>query len=497
VTAAVLGVLLAIAVLTNRPLPQGTQLHVRLNTTVGSYASTPGSPVSAVLIAPVTLDGETALQAGSTLSGRVKAVTRVGFGVRHETAGLELEFNQLTPPAGDATPISAQVAEVDNSRERVTRDGRIQGVRSTGSICYRVSGYIRTLLQWEIHAALAEWAIRSLIAQVPEPEIYYPAGVELTLTLTQPLSLDAPLNAGQPDASQLTDGQREELTRDVAAMPYRTQAPSSGRSSDLTNLLFIGSHDQIVTAFAAAGWTQADPASMRGRINWLRAVAELRGDVVAPMSLLLLNGAEPDMSWQKGLNDVSKRHHIRMWREDTTWQGREMWVGAATRDVDFAYLRPGGTLSHKIEEDVDQERDKVAYDLAFTSCGNPLDWTDRADFPRFGRNATGDPIATDGRMAVVELNDCDAPRLSTETVDSTPVPEHGDKLQRFARREVLSARNELLRQNIYWRTYEGSRWIVEWIRRRNQRQTSGQELSRISPPSGFFQSIRLAAARMQ
>jgi len=453
VTAAVLGVLLAIAVLTNRPLPQGTQLHVRLNTTVGSYASTPGSPVSAVLIAPVTLDGETALQAGSTLSGRVKAVTRVGFGVRHETAGLELEFNQLTPPAGDATPISAQVAEVDNSRERVTRDGRIQGVRSTGSICYRVSGYIRTLLQWEIHAALAEWAIRSLIAQVPEPEIYYPAGVELTLTLTQPLSLDAPLNAGQPDASQLTDGQREELTRDVAAMPYRTQAPSSGRSSDLTNLLFIGSHDQIVTAFAAAGWTQADPASMRGRINWLRAVAELRGDVVAPMSLLLLNGAEPDMSWQKGLNDVSKRHHIRMWREDTTWQGREMWVGAATRDVDFAYLRPGGTLSHKIEEDVDQERDKVAYDLAFTSCGNPLDWTDRADFPRFGRNATGDPIATDGRMAVVELNDCDAPRLSTETVDSTPVPEHGDKLQRFARREVLSARNELLRQNIYWRTY--------------------------------------------
>jgi hypothetical protein len=497
VTAAVLGVLLAIAALTIRPLPRGTQLHVRLNTTVGSYASTPGSPVSAVLIAPVALDGETVLQAGSSLSGRVKAVTRVGFGVRHETAGLELEFNQLTPLDGEAVPISAQVAEVDNSRERVTRDGSIQGVRSTGSISYRVSGYIRTLLQWEIHAALAEWAIRSLIAQVPEPEIYYPAGVELTLTLTQPLSLDAPLNAGQPAASQLTDDQREELTRDVRAMPYRTQAPSSGRSSDLTNLLFIGSHDQIVTAFAAAGWTQADPASMRGRIHWLRAVAELRGDVVAPMSLLLLNGAEPDMSWQKGLNDVSKRHHIRMWKEDATWHGREMWVGAATRDVDFAYLRPGSRLSHKIEEDVDQERDKVAYDLAFTSCGVPLDWTDRADFPRFGRNATGDPIVTDGRMAVVELNDCDSPRLSTETVDSTPVPEHGDKLQRFARREVLSARNELLRQNLYWRTYEGSRWIVEWIRRRNQRQTSGQELSRISPASGFFQSVRLAAARMQ
>jgi hypothetical protein len=173
-----------------------------------------------------------------------------------------------------------------------------------------------------------------------------------------------------------------------------------------------------------------------------------------------------------------------------------MWVGAATRDIDFAYMRKGSRLSHKIEEDVDQERDKVAYDLAFTSCGNLLDWTDRADFPRSARNATGDPIVSDGRMVVVELNDCDAPRLSTETVDASPLPEHGDRLQRFARRQVLSARNGLLRTNPYWRAYEGTRWIVEWIRRRRQ-STLGPELSSNPQPSGFFQSVRLAAVRMQ
>jgi hypothetical protein len=65
-----------------------------------------------------------------------------------------------------------------------------------GRLCYRVSGYIRTALQWEVHAALAEWAIRSLLIELPEPEIYYPAGVELTLTLTEPLSLDAPVHFG-------------------------------------------------------------------------------------------------------------------------------------------------------------------------------------------------------------------------------------------------------------------------------------------------------------
>jgi len=425
--------------------------------------------VGAVLIAPVMLDGETVLQAGSTLSGRVKAVTRVGLGLRHETAALTLEFNQLTPVDGAATPISAQVAEVDNGRERVARDGRIEGVRSTGSLCYRVSGYIRTMLQWEVHAELAEWAIRSLIMELPEPEIYYPAGVELTLTLTQPLSVDAPVDPEQQAARQLTDDQREELARAVSAMPYRTRVPKSGRSSDFTNVLFIGSYDQIVAAFAAAGWMQPGLRPFRDRIGWIRAVAELRGDVDAPMSLLLLNGAAPDMSWQKGLNDVSKRHHIRMWKEDATWGGREMWIGAATRDIDFAYLRRGGRLSHKIDENVDQERDKVAYDLAFTSCGNALDWAEREDFPRSGRNATGDPIVTDGRMVVIDLNDCHAPRLSTETIDSASLPKHGDQLQRFARREILSARNELIRTNPYWRTYEGSRWIVESIRRRRRR----------------------------
>ncbi len=498
--AVVLNVLLAITALTTRPLPQGTQLHIRLTTAVGSYASTPGSPVSAVLIAPIRIGGETALEAGSTLSGRVKSVTRVGFGLRHETAGLDLEFNQLTPLDDEAVPISARITEVDNSRERVTRDGSIQGIRSTASLSYRVSGYLRALLQWELHAELAEWVIRSFIMELPEPEIYYPAGVELTLALTQPLSLNAPsvttLSRVRRVLSPLTDGQREELAGDVAAMPYRTEAPNSGRLSDLTNVLFIGSHQQITAAFAAAGWTQANPASFRRRINWIRAAGELRGDAGAPMSLLLLNGAEPDMSWEKGLNDVSKRHHIRMWREEARWRGQEMWVGAATRDIDFAYLRPGGRLSHRIEQDVDQERDKVAYDLAFTSCGNLLNWTGRADFPRYARNATGDPVITDGRMVVVELNDCDAPRLSTATVDATPLRVHGDKLQRFARREVLSARNGLLRSNPYWRVYEGSRMVVEWILRRRQ-PTGSPELSSDSHASGFFQSVRLAAARIQ
>jgi hypothetical protein len=489
-----LSLLFSISLVTNHVTPAGSQLHIRLTTTVGSYASAPGSPVSAVLIAPLILDGETILPAGSALSGKVKAVTRVGLGLRHETAGLDLEFNELTVPGGETLDISTRVIEVDNGRERVSRNGRIEGVRSTNSMCYRVSGYIRTALQWEIHAELAEWVIRSLIVQVPEPEIYYPAGVELTLALTQPLRSDSLPQAGLLQRP-IDEDQREELERLVAELPYQTYAPTTGRSSDVTNVLFVGSRDRIIAAFDAAGWTQADPATLRGRITWIRAVAERRGDGAAPMSPLLLRGEEPDMSWQKGLNDVSKRHHIRMWKEPGTWRGQEIWIGAATRDVDFAFWRPGGKLTHKIEEDVDQERDKVAYDLAFTTCGNILNWTPRAAFPRSTQNATGDPIVTNGSMVVIRLNACAAPRSSTESSGSAALPEHGTKLQRFARREILSARNELIRTNPYWRSYEGSRWIYESIRRR-MRPLPAPDWSSVSDPPSFAQSARLFVARL-
>jgi hypothetical protein len=117
-TPALLSLLFSISTLTNRVTPPGTQLHIRLISTVGSYASRAGSPISAVLIAPVTLDGETRLQTGTILSGSVKGVTRVGFGVRHETAGLDLEFNRLTSPDGENIPVFARGGSRQQPRTR-------------------------------------------------------------------------------------------------------------------------------------------------------------------------------------------------------------------------------------------------------------------------------------------------------------------------------------------------------------------------------------------
>ena len=489
--------------LPTRQAPAGTQVHIRLTTTVGSYTSTAGTRVSAVLIAPVTMDDATVLPAGSVLSGSVKRAARVGLGIRHETASLDLEFNQVALPGRDPVALRARVAEVDNARERVTRDGRIHGVRATESGSYRVSGYVRALLfRCELHAAIAEWIVKAAVINLPEPEIYFPAGAELTLILTEPLfaasSVEEPVGSELPPNEREAgrEAEREDFRRLVASMPSRTYATARQRPSDLTNVLIVGSRDQVAAAFAAAGWSEARPLSFGRRVRWLRAIGLRRGFDSAPMSSMLLNGVPADMSLEKGLNDVSKRHHIRLWKQEGGWEGQELWIGAATHDVEFGYLRPGRPFTHKIAADVDRERDKVAYDLVFTGCTNTLDWAGRTNVPRVTENGTGDAMTTDARLAVVELNGCRAPRLSTETIDTAPVPVHGGKMELFARREILSVRSDLIRNNWYWRGYETTRWIVG-ILRTHLRDSSGtrsflSSFRHSSLPTAYMQTASVA-----
>jgi len=472
-----LHLLLAAQLITCKQAPVGTQLHIRLITAVGSYASKPGTSVHGILIAPVVVDGETVLPAGTLVTGALSSVKKVGYGFVHETAALGLDFTRLTLPGGAALSMSSRVTNVENGRERVSKDGIIHGIRSTSSLCYRTSGYIRTALGWEFHAALATWFIKALVVQVPEPEIYYPAGVELTLALKQPLFFD-PHSDSDDSPPRMARGERVNLRPVVEELPSRAYALS--RPSDVINVLFIGSRQQISNAFVAAGWAQANAPSLRSGITNIRAVAEERGDLSAPMSSMQVNNAEPDMSWEKGFNDASKRDHIRMWRQPGTWDGRDLWVAAATRDIDFAYFRHGQRMTHRIERDVDQERDKVTGDLTFTACVDAVDSLDRSSVPRAARNATGDFMTTDGRLAVLRMNDCVSPR-STPTEEEPALPLHGNKIQRFARREVLSFRNDLMRENIYYRAYEGTRWLIEAAIRRHRRHLTEPEYTPAPP----------------
>ena len=465
-----LSVLMAVQAITWREAPSGSVLHVRLTSAVGSYASRAGSPIEAVLIAPVKVDGGIVLPSGCVLSGSVRSVRRVGLGLIHESASLALVFDSISLPGGSSRHIATQLASVDNAREEVMPTGDIREVRATGSWGNRAAHYLQSIMLLDVHAQLMAWAVKSIVIQIPEPEIYLPSGTELTLVLSHAVRSYSTPDSDE-DARTFTADERASLAPVISDLPSRAFTPATkksdtGKPADLVNLLFIGSREQIAAGFTAAGWTEARPTSFRAVMSESMAAMFNRNDNHnGPMSAMRVNNAAPDMSWQKGFNDVSKRHHIRLWKLDQTWDGQELWAGAGTRDVEWGYLR-GAVATHRVEEYVDHERDKVAYDIAFASCADVLDWVDRPDDLRMTRNATGDRMETDGQMAVVQMNACSNPRQMVAGGDTLPV--HGNVWQRLLRREILTARSDLIRNNIYWRAYEGVRSVVFMIQNHRQ-----------------------------
>src|SRR5207302_7732264 len=111
----------------------------------------------------------------------------------------------------------------------------------------------------------------------------------------------------------------------------------------------------------------------------------------------------PDLVFQKALNTFAQRHHLRIWKLPGTYNGQEVWVGAATHDIAISTSRASTKWSHRIDPHIDRERDWVSTDLLFVGTAKSYADIDRPAVPRKTENATGDQILTDGKITAVEL----------------------------------------------------------------------------------------------
>jgi len=87
---------------------------------------------------------------------------------------------------------------------------------------------------------------------------------------------------------------------------------------------------------------------------------------------------------------------------------------------------------------------------------------------------------------VVYLRDRPAPQFSID-FPLEPLAAHGNRMERLARREILSMRNELIRNNSYWRSYEAIRFAVAAARRHKEQgeQVAKAEPEKFGRVSGF------------
>ncbi len=379
-------------------IPAGTELEIRLTDKIASETMHPHDPVHAVLIAPVMIDGRVALPLMANLTGEVKQARGASDAGR---AQLELVFNRIGSGNYNA-PMAAVVTQVENARETVDDKGVITGIDASTAYGSRLNEGISKLQNNDRFAGLAailQTAKQGLKIEDVNPNIDYDAGAEVDLKLTAPLDWQGP-TAG-PESNLEPFPNEAALAELVNREPFRTVAQNPPRDSDITNLMFIGTEEQLRAAFEKAGWSIAARLSAQSKLETARALIEDRGYREGPMSILTLNGDPPVLQYQKGNNTFASRHHLRVFRRPETFDGKPVWVCSSTHDIGIVFSDRDHTFIHKIDSNIDKERAKVVNDLLGSGLVRSLALVDRSNIPHNATNATGDALQTDGRMAVL------------------------------------------------------------------------------------------------
>ena len=84
------------APLSAETIPAGTPLEIRIQQPIASYTTRTGTKITGILISPVNEGGQVLVPLGTTIQGSVTEVRKVGLGVIHETAAVEVKFDHLS-----------------------------------------------------------------------------------------------------------------------------------------------------------------------------------------------------------------------------------------------------------------------------------------------------------------------------------------------------------------------------------------------------------------
>ena len=183
---------------------------------------------------------------------------------------------------------------------------------------------------------------------------------------------------------------------------------SDGLLGDPVNLAFDGDAPALHAAMAKAGWTRADDVT--GASSWriISSTVTRRSYDEAPVSPLFLFGRQQDFAYQQEVaGNPAKRHHVRFWHTPDGWLlpgGRRVdWLAAGTFDRAVGFSLFTLQITHKIDADIDIERDHIVDTVI---AANPEARVDLlADFSTgyHSRNGGGDTISTDGDLPVVDV----------------------------------------------------------------------------------------------
>jgi hypothetical protein len=178
-----------------------------------------------------------------------------------------------------------------------------------------------------------------------------------------------------------------------------------GNPGDMVNFLILGSDAAMQKVFTSAGWVKVD-ADVKGTI--LHGIIESMSKesyLTMPMSQLYLFGRPQDYGWAHAepISVVRTRNHLRIWKAAFQVGGETLWVGAATHDIGFEKDQRNNGVTHKIDPDIDLERDYVEKTLASTGLVTEISHFLPNNPLKEAKTATGGGFHSNGQVLVLKL----------------------------------------------------------------------------------------------
>jgi LssY C-terminus len=216
-----------------------------------------------------------------------------------------------------------------------------------------------------------------------------------------------------PDAQTTpADLKLPEVTQDMIDRIPRRVVDADGNAGDNTNFVVVGPESKVIDTFMAAGWVKVDKSKGDAVLTGLVSTfVTKQAYLTLPMSVLTLFGRPQDygLAHAEPIQVVSQRHHLRLWKAPFQVEGQELWVGAATHDIGFDRDQRNNGVTHKIDPNVDDEREYVGRSLDETGLVAKLSYITPGQPSKEAKTATGATFHSDGRVLVLHLVPDSAP----------------------------------------------------------------------------------------
>ena len=195
-----------------------------------------------------------------------------------------------------------------------------------------------------------------------------------------------------------------ELRKYIDDLPRRVH-DHLGNPGDMVNFVIVGSEERAKAALDAADWHLADVDSKEAGLKAIMNTYQKKDYLEMPMSHLYLFDRMQDFGYEQAqaFSVVASRHHFRMWKAPFTWNGETVFVGAGTHDIGFEKDVRSGHLTHKIDPEVDLERENIAQGLQKSGKVKNMTYYLPANPVQDAKNASGGGYHSDGRLLVVFL----------------------------------------------------------------------------------------------